>query len=466
MYDVFISYSRKDEIVANQIYEELCDNGLVVFFDRQSIRAESFPSRIAQGIKESKVVLFLASQNSVTANYAPDELVYAKNHKSRDSIIVYRLDSCPFPDEIELLLSSLNHRNMANDPFEVILDDILQILAQGSISRIPQVTKKTDRDSYFEDLLEAFYNLDFYSIVRDELESGSWKDNWNHHLLLMKAYKFIGDRRNYGILLNMYQASGIAYYPDFYSVISQVWDMIEYGYIKEAGTHLEDLLRANHSVSNKICSEVNFTHQLLLSGNHQEAINRYIDIMKSLNKYDRYSYLLKDFDTLNWLGYNQLNNVLISRVCTNLGYKQRNFLTSIEGHLTCEKYNKILCSNRWHWREGRLHLILSFRTFNGMGNAVYYFVEYEKNILGRIFNVLPYGLDETDSIQDSGKIFCQYRITKKEGRLFLEEYNPYTENISCGEIIRLSNKELHVKILYNGNLQMTGRIRKFEAVNI
>ena len=465
MYDVFLSYSRADGQIADHIYEELTDYGLNVFFDRFSIGSGSFPERIAQGIKESKVILFLASRNSVAANYAPDELVFAKNNKPRNSIIVYRIDSSVFPDDIELLLSSLNHRNIENDPIKVVLDDILQILAQGSISRTPRVTKSIDIDSLFENLLNAFNNLDFYSVVHYEMETKKWVNNWNHHLLLMKTYKFVGDRRNYGVLLSMYQSSGIVYYPIFYSAISQVWDMIEFGFVKEAETHIKGLLQNNHAVSDKICSEVNYTHILLLSGFHQEALNRYKDILKSLNAVERYSFLLKDFDTINWFGYNQLSSDLILQICSNIGYKQRMFVTSAEGHMECEGYDRTLCSHRWHWRDGRLHIILSFRSFNSTGNSIYSLVEYERNFLGRVFNVLPFGIGESNTIQNTGKIFCQYRIAKRGGRLFLEEYNPMTEDISCGEILRLNDKELHIKILYNGNQQMAGKLRKFNAVN-
>ena len=464
MYDVFLSYSRKDADVANQIYEELCSNGLDVFFDRQSIRAENFPSRIAQGIKESKVVLFLASKNSVTANYAPDEIVYAKNNKPRNAIIVYRIDSCAFPDDIELLFSSLNHRDINADSFEVILDDIKQILAEGSISRIPHVTKNTEIDSYFHEFLDLWYDKDFYSVIFQENETGCWKSNWNHHLLLMKAYKLVGDRKNYGLLLNMYQASGIVYYPKFYGVISQVWDMIEFGYIKEAKTHVKNLLQATNSLSNKICSEVNYSHILLLSGEHQEALNNYKDILQSLDRLERYSYLLKDFDTLNWIGYNQLNFGVISSICHNIGYKLKRFNTNLEGHLACTRYENTLCSHRWHWRESRLHIILSFRRFNNVGNSIYYFVEYDRNLLGKLFDALPFGVDESDTIQGMDKAFCQYRLTKLNDRLFLEEYDPMSEIISCGEIIRLNSKELHIKILDNGNPQLAGKIRKYKAI--
>lgn len=465
MYDVFLSYSRTDTIIADQIYMKLSEKGLDVFYDKQSIGAESFPKKIAQGIKESKVILFLASWNSVTAKYAPDELAYAKNHKSRNSIIVYRIDSCSLPDDIELLLSSLNYRDAAVDSIDVILDDVLQILSQGSISSIPHVTKSTNVDKSFENLLFAFNKLDYYSVIHYEIENGNWKDNWNHHLLLMRAYKFVGDRRNFGIMLNMYQTSGIEYYPDFYGVISQVWDMIEFGYINEAETHIKELLRTKKSRIENVCAEVNYTHILLLSGEHQDALNRYKDIMKVLSPKERYSYFLKDFDTLNWMGYNQLSSDLMSRICLNIGYRQRVFMTSPEGHLDCEDLENTLCSHRWHWREGRTHIILSFRSFNGTGNSIYYFVEYERSILGRLFDVLPWGMDESNTIQRSGRIFCQYRITKIKDGLFLEEYNPITDDISCGEILCLNHKELHVKIRDNGNPQMVGNVRKYKAIN-
>ena len=61
MYDVFISYSRIDSSIAQAIYNGLTDKGLNVFFDMESIRSESFPAKIAKGIKESKIILFISA---------------------------------------------------------------------------------------------------------------------------------------------------------------------------------------------------------------------------------------------------------------------------------------------------------------------------------------------------------------------------------------------------------------------
>ena len=91
-------------------------------------------------------------------------------------------------------------------------------------------------------------------------------------------------------------------------------------------------------------------------------------------------------------------------------------------------------------------------------------MEYERNLLGKLFDALPFGVDESDTIQGMDKAFCQYRLTKLNDRLFLEEYDPMSEIISCGEIIRLNSKELHIKILDNGNPQLAGKIRKYKAI--
>lgn len=465
MYDVFLSYSRADLDIANHIYEKLSKRGLSVFFDKVSINSESFPKKIASGIKDSKIFLFLASRNSVASNYAPDELTYAKNNKPRNSIIVYRIDTCVFPDDIEFLISSLNHRDAMSDSVEVILDDILQLLAQGRISRIPQVTKSVKIDNSINDLLELYRNLEYYSIIYYENENGKWKENWNHHLLMMMTYKRIGDRHNYGILLNLYQTSGISYYPEFYNVVSQIWDMIEFGFIDEAKTHFNNMPTQRLSPINQICLQVNYAHLLLFSGDFQNALNKYREISFSLTSESIYTYLFKDFNTLNWIGYNQLRVNNMSFICQQFEYQLKSFNTTIAGHLACRDYEQLLSSHRWYYKEDSIHINLSFKVFNGVGNSIYYLFIYKKNLIGKLFPYLPFGLDESERIDKSSKIFSQFRLTKKGSSLFIEEFNPKTEVISCGEIVRLNNKELHIKILDNGDPSSKGKIRKYQALD-
>ena len=69
-YDVFISYSRKDSEVTDQIYECLEDNNISAFIDREGISGgEEFSPVIAEHIKESILFLFIGSKNSYVSKW-------------------------------------------------------------------------------------------------------------------------------------------------------------------------------------------------------------------------------------------------------------------------------------------------------------------------------------------------------------------------------------------------------------
>ena len=86
-YDVFISYSRKDTEVANKICQAFDEAGISYFIDRRGIvGGMEFPDVLAEAIRESKVFLFLASNNSYASKFTQSEIVYAFNKKQHDTI--------------------------------------------------------------------------------------------------------------------------------------------------------------------------------------------------------------------------------------------------------------------------------------------------------------------------------------------------------------------------------------------
>ena len=65
--DVFISYSRKDSAIADEICKAFDQVGITYFIDREEIKIEKdYIEKIANGIDNSKIVLFLASTTSYT----------------------------------------------------------------------------------------------------------------------------------------------------------------------------------------------------------------------------------------------------------------------------------------------------------------------------------------------------------------------------------------------------------------
>lgn len=81
IYDVFISYSRKDlkQVVAirDEIKEKL---GAESWIDIKGIESgEQFVNVIIQAIDGAKVVLFMISESSMRSEYTKKEIMYAKN---------------------------------------------------------------------------------------------------------------------------------------------------------------------------------------------------------------------------------------------------------------------------------------------------------------------------------------------------------------------------------------------------
>ncbi len=95
--DVFISYSRKQDVLARHLKESLEEEGLDVWFDERSIPyGEDFIQEIEAGIDASVAVAFLASRDSVISRYCRLELNLAL--KKDRKVIVLMVEDDAFED--------------------------------------------------------------------------------------------------------------------------------------------------------------------------------------------------------------------------------------------------------------------------------------------------------------------------------------------------------------------------------
>lgn len=129
-YDIFISYSRKDTAIANQICEACDKVGISYFIDRQGIGGGvEFPKVLAQAIIESKIFLLLASQNAYESPFTDREITFAFNKKRGEKMLPYIIDDATLPEHLELIFASNNWRIMKQHPIEtVLIDDIFRLL--------------------------------------------------------------------------------------------------------------------------------------------------------------------------------------------------------------------------------------------------------------------------------------------------------------------------------------------------
>lgn len=142
-YDVFISYSRKDTAVADEITRAFEKEGISYFIDRKGIRGGmEFPMVLAKAIRESKIFLFLASENSYVSKFTQNEIVYAFNKKQKQDIIPYIIDGSELPEELEFTFSAINWRVIEQHPIETVLvDDILYRLGRERKPEPPKVVE-------------------------------------------------------------------------------------------------------------------------------------------------------------------------------------------------------------------------------------------------------------------------------------------------------------------------------------
>lgn len=98
-YDVFISYSRKDSKIADEICRIFDQNGIIPFLDREGISGgENWRKKLASAIISSKLFLYLASENSYKSDNTSDELAFARDNKDKSHLIPYIIDNSTLPD--------------------------------------------------------------------------------------------------------------------------------------------------------------------------------------------------------------------------------------------------------------------------------------------------------------------------------------------------------------------------------
>lgn len=106
-YDVFISYSRKDRHIVDEICELLNENNISFWRDVREIEpGGKFMGEIVDAIKSCKITLFVSSTNSNQSPYTAKEVALAFNEGKH--IIPYKIDHSMFSKNLELLFSDIN----------------------------------------------------------------------------------------------------------------------------------------------------------------------------------------------------------------------------------------------------------------------------------------------------------------------------------------------------------------------
>lgn len=116
-YDVFISYSRKDYVdenkevipgnIVTQIKETLDANDISYWMDEKGIYSgDEFAKIIAKLIRQSKIFLFVSTENSNASEWTSDEIATARMYKKK--IIPFKYDDSFYNEEVIIFIAKLD----------------------------------------------------------------------------------------------------------------------------------------------------------------------------------------------------------------------------------------------------------------------------------------------------------------------------------------------------------------------
>ena len=110
IYDVLISYSRMDSIIADEICKTFKDIGLKVFTDRNNIPpGADYVSYLEKSIKRCKFFLYISSKNSYESKWCYIELNKFLNDHDIKYLIIYSIDDYPLSIEFT---EEIRHPNL------------------------------------------------------------------------------------------------------------------------------------------------------------------------------------------------------------------------------------------------------------------------------------------------------------------------------------------------------------------
>lgn len=149
-YEIFISYSRRDTAVVDEICRALDRAGVSYFIDRQENPDDmEIPATLADAIVGSRVFLLIASENSYASKFVNAEITFAFNKLPRRSIVPYIIDGSELPLSMRFIFASINWRDMRTHPIEPkLVADLCGIL--GRVVPVEARTVDPDFVSHFE----------------------------------------------------------------------------------------------------------------------------------------------------------------------------------------------------------------------------------------------------------------------------------------------------------------------------
>lgn len=150
MADIFLSYASRDRERAEAIAQGLEREGFVVYWDRELLSGESYVDHIQKNLADSKVVLVLWSEISVTSAWVIDEADFARTHNS--ALVPVLIDNVRPPlgfGQLQTLQLLEWQGDQTSTNWRTLIDNLRRLISSDRFGNPPRRKGRTvDREKY------------------------------------------------------------------------------------------------------------------------------------------------------------------------------------------------------------------------------------------------------------------------------------------------------------------------------
>ena len=125
--EVFISYSSKNQAIADKVVEAARKNGISCWIATTSIEAGSYAKQIIQGIREAKIFVVIVSAEAIESPHVKNELDFATS-RIKDGLVImpFKIDDADLDDECQYYLGRQEFFWGKQPPIEDRIDKFIE----------------------------------------------------------------------------------------------------------------------------------------------------------------------------------------------------------------------------------------------------------------------------------------------------------------------------------------------------
>ena len=130
-YDVFVSYSSKDQTIADKLVDAFKKVGIKTWIATENINAGSYAKQIVEGIRNSSIFAVITSENSIKSQHVLNEIDQAfKRLNDGITIMPFIADDAEMSDEYSYYLSRQESFLGNRPPIEQKIDEFVEVVQE------------------------------------------------------------------------------------------------------------------------------------------------------------------------------------------------------------------------------------------------------------------------------------------------------------------------------------------------